>query len=264
LDNITYAYDMAAKSSGMIDEFAGSDEEIRLAREWGTIGSNVHTDLHECLGHGSGKMLPGVTTEALRNYYSTIEEARADLFALYYIMDPKLVELGIIPSLEVAKAEYNSYIRNGLLVQLTRIKFGDRLEESHMRNRQTIAAWAYEQGKEANVIEKVQRAGKTYFIIRDFDALRVLFGQLLGEVQRIKSEGDFEGARKLIETYGVNVDRRLHREVLTRYEALGVAPYAGFINPEYRLVEQDGKIIDVGITYPDDFLGQMMGYGEKR
>lgn len=261
LDNITYAYDMAARDSGGLDEFAATDEEKRLAREYGSLGSSVHTDLHECLGHGSGKMLPGVTTEALRNYYSTIEEARADLFALYYIMDPKLVELGILPSQEAAKAEYNSYIRNGLMVQLTRVKLGDNLEESHMRNRQTIAAWAYRQGKKDRVIEKVVREGKTFLLIQDYNALRSLFGQLLAEVQRIKSEGDYEAARDLVETYGVKVDRSLHEEVLTRYAQLGVAPYAGFINPEYQPVEKDGKIIDVHITYPEDFLRQMMEYG---
>jgi len=263
LDNITYAYDMAARTSGVLDEFAGSEEEKELVREFGSLGSSVHTDLHECLGHGSGKMLPGVTTGALRNYYSTIEEARADLFALYYLMDPKLVELGVIPSPEVAKAEYCSYIRNGLMVQLTRLKPGDKLEESHMRNRQMIAAWVYEHGQEKKVIERVKRANKTYFIVRDFKALRELFGQLLAEVQRIKSEGDYEGARDLIETYGVKVDTALHEEVLERYAALGVAPYAGFINPEYRPVEKDGKIVDVEITYPEDFLTQMMEYGEN-
>lgn len=264
LDNITYAYDMAAKSSGVLDEFAASEEEIRLSREWGSIGSSVHTDLHECLGHGSGRMLPGVTTEALRNYYSTIEEARADLFALYYIMDPKLVELGVIPSLEVAKAEYGNYIRNGLLVQLTRVKLGDQLEESHMRNRQLIAAWAYEQGRADRVIERLTRDGKTYYAVRDFAALRALFGRLLGEVQRIKSEGDFEAARRLIETYGVRIDPQLHGEVLARYERLGVAPYAGFINPAYRPVLRDGELVDVEITYPSDFLTQMMEYGAHK
>lgn len=262
LDNITYAYDMAARDSGVLEEFAGSDEEIRIVREFGPLGSNVHTDLHECLGHGSGKMLAGVTTAALRNYYSTIEEARADLFALYYIMDPKLVELGVIPSLEVAKAEYCSYIRNGLLVQLTRIKEGDNIEESHMRNRQIIAAWVYEHGLKDGVIEKTVREGKTCFVIRDFEALRKLFGSLLAEVQRIKSEGDYEAARELVEKYGVKVDRRLHREVLRRYEALGLPPYAGFINPEYRLKQEEGKIVDVEVTYPDDFLAQMLQYGE--
>ena len=260
LDNITCAYDQAARDSGGLDEFAASEEEIRLAREYGSLGSSVHTDLHECLGHGSGKMLPGITTEALRNYYSTIEEARADLFALYYIMDPKLVELGILPSADVARAEYNSYIRNGLMVQLTRVKLGDRLEESHMRNRQTIAAWVYEKGKDRGVIERLEKDGKTFFVIRDFETLRTLFGDLLAEVQRIKSEGDYEAARRLIETYGVNIDRRLHEEVLKRYERLGIVPYAGFINPVYTPVEENGQIVDVRIAYPADFLTQMMEY----
>lgn len=263
LDNITYAYDKAAAASGVLDEFAWDEEEVRLARECGSLGSNVHTDLHECLGHGSGKMLPGVTTEALRNYYSTIEEARADLFALYYIMDPKLVELGVIPSLDVAKAEYNSYIRNALLVQLTRIKPGCQLEEAHMRNRQAIAAWAYEKGKAAQVIERVVRDGKTYFVVRDYEALRELFGDLLREVQRMKSEGDYEAARCWVETYGVKIDNALHQEVLARYAKLGVAPYAGFINPEYHPVIEKGQIVDIRISYPDDFLTQMLEYGTR-
>lgn len=262
LDNITYAYDMAASSSGVLDEFAASDEEIQLAREFGSLGSSLHTDLHECLGHGSGKMLPGVTSEALRNYYSTIEEARADLFALYYIMDPKMVDLGIMPSLEVAKAEYNSYIRNGLMVQLTRILPGNQLEESHMRNRQMIAAWVYEKGRAQGIIERIGRNGKTYFMIHDYEGLRCLFGELLAEVQRIKSEGDFEAARALIETYGVKVDSSLHGEVLERYRKLGVAPYAGFINPVYKPVMNEGAIVDVKIEYPDDFLSQMLAYGK--
>ncbi len=262
LDNITYAYDMAASSSGVLDEFAASDEEIQLAREFGSLGSSLHTDLHECLGHGSGKMLPGVTSEALRNYYSTIEEARADLFALYYIMDPKMVDLGIMPSLEVAKAEYNSYIRNGLMVQLTRILPGNQLEESHMRNRQMIAAWVYEKGRAQGIIERIGRNGKTYFMIHDYEGLRCLFGELLAEVQRIKSEGDFEAARTLIETYGVKVDSSLHGEVLERYRKLGVAPYAGFINPVYKPVMNEGAIVDVKIEYPDDFLCQMLDYGK--
>lgn len=253
---------MAASSSGVLDEFAASDEEIQLAREFGSLGSSLHTDLHECLGHGSGKMLPGVTSEALRNYYSTIEEARADLFALYYIMDPKMVDLGIMPSLEVAKAEYNSYIRNGLMVQLTRILPGNQLEESHMRNRQMIAAWVYEKGRAQGIIERIGRNGKTYFMIHDYEGLRCLFGELLAEVQRIKSEGDFKAARTLIETYGVKVDSSLHGEVLERYRKLGVAPYAGFINPVYKPVMNEGAIVDVKIEYPDDFLSQMLAYGK--
>ena len=262
LDNITYAYNQTSLTSGVLDEFAFSEEEKELVREYGYLGGNVHTDLHECLGHGSGKMLPGVGQEALKNYYSTIEETRADLFALYYIMDPKLVELGVIPSLEVAKSEYCNYIRNGLMVQLTRVKLGSNLEESHMRNRQLIASWVYEQGKAANVIERVVRGGKTYFTIRDYAALRQLFGKLLAEIQRVKSEGDFAGARDLIEGYGVRIDPVLHEEVLERYRELNVAPYAGFVNPEYKLVEKEGKIVDVVIGYPTDFLAQMLKYGE--
>lgn len=258
LDNITYAYHLASLDSGVTDEFAFTEEEKELARKYGYLAGNVHTDLHECLGHGSGKMLPGVTTDVLKNYYSTLEEARADLFALYYMMDPKLVELDIIPSLEVGKCEYNSYIRNGLLTQLTRIKPGDKLEEAHMRNRQLIAKWTYEHGKSTEVIEKVNQEGKTYFVVRDHSALRILFGKLLAEIQRIKSEGDYEAARQLIEEYGVEVDGELHREVLKRYEKLKVPPYAGFINPEYRLVEEEGDIKDVVITYPDDYLKQML------
>ncbi|MEY8593503.1 dihydrofolate reductase [Butyricimonas hominis] len=261
LDNITYAYNQTSLTSGVLDEFAYSEEEKELVRKYGYLGGNVHTDLHECLGHGSGKMLPGVGQEALKNYYSTIEETRADLFALYYVMDPKLVELGVIPSLDVAKSEYCNYIRNGLMVQLTRVKLGNNLEESHMRNRQLIASWVYEKGKASNVIERVVRDGKTYFTIRDYDALRQLFGKLLAEIQRVKSEGDFEGARNLIEGYGVQIDPVLHQEVLERYRKLNVAPYAGFVNPEYKLVEKEGNITDVEITYPTDFLAQMLEYG---
>ena len=251
LDNITYAYDRASLNSGVLDEFAYSDEEKELVRTYGYVGGNVHTDLHECLGHGSGKMLPGVGQESLKNYYSTIEEARADLFALYYVM-------------EVAKSEYCNYIRNGLMVQLTRVKLGNNLEESHMRNRQLIASWVYEKGKADNVIERVSRDGKTYFTIRDYEALRKLFGRLLAEVQRVKSEGDFEGARNLIENYGVRIDPVLHQEVLERYQKLNVAPYAGFVNPKYRLVEEEGKVMDVKIEYPTDFLTQMLEYGDNK
>ena len=186
------------------------------------------------------------------------------MFALYYVMDPKLVELGVIPSLEVAKSEYCNYIRNGLMVQLTRVKFGNNLEESHMRNRQLIASWVYEKGKADNVIERVSRDGKTYFTIRDYEALRKLFGRLLAEVQRVKSEGDFEGARNLIENYGVRIDPVLHQEVLERYQKLNVAPYAGFVNPKYRLVEEEGKVVDVKIEYPTDFLAQMLEYGDNK
>ena len=263
LDNITYAYHRASQGSGVTDEFAYSEAEKRKAELYGYEGGNLHTDLHECLGHGSGKMMPGVTTEALKNYYSTLEEARADLFALYYIADPKLLELGIITGPEVAECEYDTYIRNALLTQLTRIKPGDSLEEAHMRNRQLIASWVYEQGKEANVIEKIREQGKTYFVIRDYEALRMLFGKLLAEVQRIKSEGDYPAARDLIETYGVKVEEELHQEVLESYRKLNVPPYAGFINPVYTLVKAGGEITDVRIHYPDNFLEQMLKYGEE-
>lgn len=264
LENITYAYHRASQGSGVTDEFAYSEVEKRKAELYGYEGGNLHTDLHECLGHGSGKMMPGVTPEALKNYYSALEEARADLFALYYIMDPKLLELEIITGPEVAECEYDSYIRNALLTQLTRIKPGDCLEEAHMRNRQLIASWVYEQGKEANVIEKIQKEGKTYFVIRDYQALRSLFGKLLAEVQRIKSEGDYPAARDLIETYGVQIEEALHREVLERYRKLNVPPYAGFINPVYTLAEEEGEITDVRIHYPDNFLEQMLEYGEEQ
>lgn len=263
LDNITYAYHRASQGSGVTAEFAYSEAEKRKAELYGYEGGNLHTDLHECLGHGSGKMMPGVTTEALKNYYSALEEARADLFALYYIADPKLLELGIITGPEVAECEYDTYIRNALLTQLTRIKPGDSLEEAHMRNRQLIASWVYEQGKEANVIEKIREQGKTYFVIRDYEALRMLFGKLLAEVQRIKSEGDYPAARDLIETYGVKVEEELHREVLERYRKLNVPPYAGFINPVYTLVKAGGEITDVRIHYSDNFLEQMLKYGEE-
>ena len=264
IGNLTDAYNKAAHGNGFMDEFVYGAEEKEWIDKYADLTGDLHTDLHECLGHGSGKMLPGVGQESLKNYYSTIEEARADLFALYYVMDPKLVELGVIPSLEVAKSEYCNYIRTGLMVQLTRVKLGNNLEESHMRNRQLIASWVYEKGKADNVIERVSRDGKTYFTIRDYEALRKLFGRLLAEVQRVKSEGDFEGARNLIENYGVRIDPVLHQEVLERYQKLNVAPYAGFVNPKYRLVEEEGKVMDVKIEYPTDFLTQMLEYGDNK
>ncbi len=263
IDNITYAYHQSSLKSGMIEEFAYSNEEIERARQHGYLGGNLHTDLHECLGHGSGQLLPGVGMDALKNYHSTLEEARADLFALYYMMDEKMVELGLMPSLETAKAEYDGYIRNGLLTQLTRIEEGKDIEESHMRNRQLIAKWVFEKGAGKAVITKEQKEGKTYFVVNDYLALRQLFGDLLAEVQRIKSEGDFDAGKALVEQYGVKVDKELHQEVLARFKKLNLAPYAGFINPDYELVEENGKIIDVKISYPDDFMLQMLQYGEK-
>lgn len=263
IENITYAYDQAAQGNGMLEEFVNDTIERRLAKEYGSLASNVHTDLHECLGHGSGQLLPGTSGEALKNYQNTLEEARADLFALYYMMDPKLVELGVLPSADAAKAEYNSYMRNGLLTQLTRIKPGKNIEEAHMRNRQLIARWCYEQGKGQDVVDFIKLEGKTYIKINDYEKLRQLFGKLLAEIQRIKSEGDFAAGQKLVETYGVKVDKALHQEILARFEKLKIAPYGGFINPKFVPVEKDGKIVDVHIEYPEDFAGQMLEYSRN-
>ncbi len=263
IDNITHAYHQSSLKGGMVEEFAFSKEEVARAKEHGYLGGNLHTDLHECLGHGSGQLLAGVGMDALKNYHSTLEEARADLFALYYMMDPKMVDLTLMPSLEVAKAEYDGYIRNGLVTQLTRIELGKDIEESHMRNRQLIAKWVFEKGESEKVIEKVEKDGKSYFIVNDYQKLRALFGDLLKEVQRIKSEGDFLAGKALVEDYAVKVDTELHKEVKARFEKLNLAAYAGFINPDYHPVMEDGKIVDVKISYPDDFMKQMLEYGEK-
>jgi dipeptidyl-peptidase-3 len=226
----------------------------------------LHTALHEVVGHASGQLNEGVATpkETLKNYSSTLEEGRADLVALYYVMDPKLVELGLMESLDVGKAEYNGYIRNGMMLQLRRLEKGEVIEESHMRNRQLIAAWCYEKGAENNVIEKKVVEGNTYFVVNDYDQLRDLFGQLLREIQRIKSEGDYEAGKNLVENYGVQVDAAIHNEVLERSEKLNIAPYGGFINP--RLVpvnDENGEITDITVEYPDDFTGQMLEYSEN-
>ncbi len=266
LGNIVHAYDESSKTSGVLEEFASSQAEVERARKYGSLADNLHTDLHEVIGHASGQIQPGVGTpkETLRNYASTLEEARADLVALYFLMDPKLVELGVMPSLDVGKAGYDDYIRNGLLVQLARLKKGENLEEAHMRNRQMIAEWVYEKGKPENVIEKIVRDGKTYFVIHDYEALHVLFGDLLREVQRVKSEGDYNAGRQLVENYGVKVDPALHEQVLERYARLEIAPYAGFINPVLRPVtDDDGAITDVVVEYPDDFAEQMLYYGQR-
>ena len=263
IENITHAYYQVSLTDGMLEEFAWDQHEIQLSRDYGYLASNLHTDLHECLGHGSGQILQGVKADALKNYSSTIEETRADLFALYYIMDEKLLKLGLIPSMETGKAEYTAYIRNGLLTQLARIEPGKDIEESHMRNRQIIAQWAYENGKEEKIIEKKIRNNKSYFRINNYEGLRRLFGKLLNEVQKIKSEGDYDAARDLIEKYGVKVDRKLHTEVLNRYKKLDLAPYSGFINPEYTPLFNKDKIIDVTINYPDDFTQQMLHYSEN-
>ncbi len=263
MENITYSYNQASLGSGLLEEFCYSPEEVTLAKEFGPLADNLHTDLHECLGHGSGQLLPGVTTEALKSYQSVLEETRADLFALYYLMDPKLIELGLFKTIETPKAEFNSYIRNGLMTQLTRIEPGKNIEQAHMRNRQLIASWCYENGNAEKVIERKVKDGKTYFVINDYEKLRQLFGKLLGEVQRIKSEGDYQAGKALVETYGVKVDTGLHKEVLERYAKLKLAPYGGFMNPVFEPVEKDGKIIDVKISYPEDYIEQMMYYSKN-
>ncbi|MEX1362650.1 MAG: dihydrofolate reductase [Nannocystaceae bacterium] len=265
LGNIVSAYEESSKQTGVLEEFAASEQEVVRAREHGGLGDLLHTDMHEVIGHASGALGKGVATpkQTLKNYSSTLEEGRADLVALYYLMDPKLVQMGVMPSLEVGKASYDDYIRNGLMVQLARLELGEDLEEAHMRNRQMIAKWVYEKGEAAKVVERVERDGKTYFVVRDYEALRELFGQLLREVQRIKSEGDFEAGQALVEGYGVKVDRALHEQVLRRYEALGIAPYAGFINPRLSPVMEGDQIVDVTVEYPDDFVQQMLEYGQE-
>ena len=260
IDNITYAYDRAAHGNGFDEEFVLRAEDRERMDRYGKLADDLHTDLHECLGHGSGQLAPGVTGTELRSYGSTLEEARADLFGLYYLGDPKMVELGLVPSFDVAKAGYAKYILNGMMTQLARIEPGKNVEESHMRNRKLIAEWCYERGKADNVIEWVKQDGKTYVVVNDFEKLRSLFGELLCEMQRIKSEGDYEAGRDLVERYGVKVDPTLHAEVRERYAALGIEPYGGFVNPEYELVEQDGKIVDVKISYPNNYVEQMLGY----
>lgn len=263
IQNITDAYDEAAKGNGFQEEFVLREEDRERMRQYGSLGDNLHTDLHECLGHGSGQLAPGVKGDELKNYGSTLEEARADLFALYYLADPKLVELGVVPSDEVAKAEYAHYVMNGLMTQLTRIKPGKDVEEAHMRNRKLISEWCYEKGRADNVIELVEQNGKTYVVVNDFGKLRALFGDLLREIQRIKSEGDFAAGRDLVETYGVKVDPKLHAEVLERYARLRLEPYAGFINPVYKPVMENGEIIDIKIEYPTDYPAQMMEYSRN-
>ena len=264
LGNIIDAYGEAA-GSGFVDEFALTQEEKDRAKEFGALAGKLHTALHEVVGHASGQLEPGVATpkETLKNYRSALEEGRADLVSLYYIVDPKLQELGLVPSDEVGKAEYDSYIRNGMMVQLRRLQPGEVIEESHMRNRAMVARWAYENGKPDNVIEKVVQDGKTYYHINDYDQLRELFGQLLREVQRIKSQGDYQAGRDLIENYGVQVDAELHAEVLERSAALKSAPYGGFINPKLVPIMEGDAVIDVRLEYPADFTEQMLYYSEN-
>ena len=263
--NITHAYDAAAQESpkSVLEEFAYSEEDKSMQKKYGAFDDEVHTDLHECLGHGSGQLLPGVSPNAMGEYASALEEARADLFGLYYIADPKLVELGILENTEAYKPHYSNYIRNGLMVQTNRVELGRQITEAHMQNRQLIAAWCYEHGKANNVIEKKVRDGKTYFVVNDYEALRGLFGDLLAEIQRIKSEGDYEAGKNLIMKYAVDIDPALHKEVLERYAALGLKPYGGFVNPEIVPVEKDGKVVDYKVVYTDDYLGQMLEYCHK-
>ena len=263
--NITHTYDWAAQElpTSNLQEFAWDQKEIDMAKKWGTVADEIHTDLHECLGHGSGQLLPGVSSTAMGEYASALEEARADLFGLYYTADPKMVELGIMPDPEAYKAEYANYIRNGLMVQFTRVELGRPNTEAHMQNRQLIAEWCYEKGAKDNVIEKKVRDGKTYFVVNDYVKLRALFAQLLAEIQRIKSEGDYEAGKAMVETYAVHIDPVLHKEVLERYKALNLKPYGGFVNPEIVPVVKDGAIVDYVPVYTDDYLGQMMEYGQK-
>ncbi|MCQ2321871.1 MAG: dipeptidyl peptidase 3 [Bacteroidales bacterium] len=265
ISNLMVAYDKAADESprSALAEFAYSQDEIDLCKKFGSESDVIHTNLHECLGHGSGQLLPGVQPGALKEFSSTLEEARADLFGLYYCADPKMVELGILSDPEAYKAEFAGYIRNGLMTQLARVELGKDVTESHMQNRKLISEWCYEHGMEAKVIEKIVENGKTYFVINDYEALRNLFGELLAEVQRIKSEGDYEAGKALVEKYAVKVDPVLHKEVKERYDALGLRPYGGFINPEIVPVVENGETVDYKIEYPDDFVGQHMNYGKN-
>lgn len=263
--NITHAYDYAAQESpkSTLTEFAYDQAEIDAYKQYGSYTDEIHTDLHECLGHGSGQLLPGVSSTALGEYQSTLEEARADLFGLYYMADPKMVELGIIPDAEAYKPAYSNYIRNGLFVQFTRVELGKQNTEAHMQNRKLIAEWCYEKGAGRGIIEKKMRDGKTYFVVNDYEALRGLFAELLAEIQRIKSEGDYAAGKNLVETYAVNIEPQLHKEVLERYAALNLKPYGGFVNPDIVPVEKDGKVVDYKIVYVDDYLRQQLDYGKK-
>ena len=263
IGNITDAYNKAAHGNGFNEEFVYSDAELQLIDKYADLTGELHTDLHECLGHGSGKLLPGVDPDALKAYGSTIEEARADLFGLYYVADPKLVELGLTPNEDAYKAEYYTYLMNGLMTQLVRIEPGNNVEEAHMRNRQLIARWVFEKGAADKVVELVKKDGKTYVVVNDYEKLRALFGELLSEIQRIKSTGDYQGAHDLVENYAVKVDPALHAEVLERYKKLNLAPYKGFVNPKYEaVVDAAGKITDVKVTYDEGYAEQMLRYSK--
>lgn len=265
LSNIIHSYNISSSAGGMLDEFVPDEAVKARIREYGSLAEDLHTEMHEAIGHASGQINPGVATpdKTLKNYASALEEARADLVALYYGMDEKLVDLGLMPSLETGKAMYDNYMLNGLMTQLRRLKPGENLEEAHMRNRQLNAMWVYEKGKADNVVELVQKDGKTFVVIHDYEKLKELFGQLLREIQRVKSEGDFQAGKDLVEKYGVKVDPALHREVLDRFADLNLKPYKGFIQPKLVPVMDGGEITDVLIEYPDDFFEQMIEYGEK-
>ena len=263
IENITEAYDKAAQGNGFAEEFVWSDKERELMEKYGFQADNLHTDLHECLGHASGKLLPGTDPDALKAHSSTLEEARSDLFALYYMADPKIVELKLLPNAEAYKSEYYKYMMNGLMTQLTRIEPGKNIEEAHMRNRQLIARYVFEKGQKDNVVEMKKKEGKTFVVINDYTKMRSLLGELLAEIQRIKSTGDYEAGRDLVETYGVKVDPELHKEVLGRYEKLNIAPYKGFVNPVYTAVtDKKGNITDVTISYGESYIDQMLRYSK--
>ena len=263
--NITHAYNLSAEEApkSTTSEFAWDEQEIAMIKKYSAYTDELHTDLHECLGHGSGQLLAGVSSNALGEYSSALEEARADLFALYYMGDPKMVELKLLPDAEAYKAQYLTYIRNGMQVQFARVEQGRPNTEAHMQNRKLISEWCYEKGLADNVIEKKEKDGKTYFVVNDYEKLRGLFGELLAEIQRIKSEGDYAAGKALIEKYAIHIDPVLHKEVRERYASLGIRPYGGFVNPEIIPVIENGEVTDYRIEYPDDFLGQMLEYGEK-
>lgn len=264
LANISEAIDKSSQGNGFLEEFASGVAEVERVKKYGTLADALHTDLHECVGHASGKLAPGTDPNSLKNYASALEEARADLFALYYLMDKKMIELGLIPEEDVAKAAYDAYLRNGLLTQIVRIKPGKNIEEAHMRNRSAICHWVYERGRAKNVIEFFKNNGKTFIRINDYLMLRELFGEMLKEIQRIKSEGDFEAGKTIIEKYGVKINADLHEEILRRYDKLNLAPYTGFVNPKLIPVfDNAGEITDVEVEYVDDYLGQMMEYGRN-
>ncbi|MCW3785391.1 dipeptidyl-peptidase 3 family protein [Plebeiibacterium sediminum] len=261
LTNISNAHHKASLSTGFSEEFSFSEKEVELEKKYGSVSDNLHTHLHECVGHGSGKMLPGVTSDSLKSFGSVIEETRADLYGLYYMYHPKAMELDLIPDLDAAKAHYNSYLRNGLLTQITRIKLGDKVEQAHMRNRQLISKWVFEKGNN-EVVKKETKDGKTYFVIQDYDKLHELFGELLKEIQRIKSEGDYEAAKNIVEGYGVEIDYDLHKEVLERFEKLKVPPFTGFLNPNMNLVKNGSELVDVEVDYNTNYTEQMLKYSK--